>query len=262
MPTPTRLILLPGLGADHRLFAEQKPAFADLIVPPWPAAEPGMTGPRRGESLVSFAARVSESLGDLSDAVLGGVSFGGMVAAEITRQRSAAGGLGPRGLILISTCLSPGAISERARAAFRLGRWVPTAILEKTRPPARVLIRQLGPMNAAQRDLLLEMEHAVPLGFIKRAAHAIFSWPGVAREEIVCPVLRVHGDADRIIAAGDHHRGTEAQRGKKAESGRESGAGGEGAGCDVLLRRAGHVACLTHAGEVNEAIARFIARLA
>jgi hypothetical protein len=47
-----RLILLPGLGADARLFAPQAAAFKQLEVPEWLV-------PRRGESLEDFGRRMA-----------------------------------------------------------------------------------------------------------------------------------------------------------------------------------------------------------
>lgn len=235
----TRLVFLPGLGADHRLFSAQKPAFPDLIVPPWPVSERGTPGLRARESLPAFASRVASSLlspkGDLADVVLAGVSFGGMVAAEIASQL--AGKQRPRGLILISTCLSPAEIAREAHRTYRFARWVPLPILERTRPPMSVMIRSLGPMSAEVRSHILEMEHAVPIGFISRAAGAIFSWPGADRARISCPVLRIHGTLDRIILPPTHDAAT------------------------TWIQGAGHVACLTHPSLVNEAIARFLAEL-
>jgi hypothetical protein len=43
MADPLPLILLPGMGADARLFAAQKLAFPALVVPPWLPPQPGET---------------------------------------------------------------------------------------------------------------------------------------------------------------------------------------------------------------------------
>ena len=48
-----KLILIPGLGTDERLFERQRSAFPDLWVPPWILA-------RDNESLADYAARMAE----------------------------------------------------------------------------------------------------------------------------------------------------------------------------------------------------------
>ena len=91
--TAFQLILLPGLGADHRLLEPQRRAFPQLIVPPW-------IPPRKNESLPDYAARMAETVTPSRDVplVLGGVSFGGMLAYEMARH------LKPDAVVLIASC--------------------------------------------------------------------------------------------------------------------------------------------------------------
>src|SRR5215510_13793278 len=70
------VVLLPGLGADERLFAPQRAVLPGLIVPRWPE-------PRRDDSLPRFAARLADAVPKSDDLFLGGSSFGGMVALEL-----------------------------------------------------------------------------------------------------------------------------------------------------------------------------------
>ncbi|MFZ1934503.1 MAG: thioesterase domain-containing protein, partial [Thermoguttaceae bacterium] len=80
MNSTLQLILLPGLGADHRLLEPQRAAFPQLIVPPW-------IPPRKHESLPQYAERMAQTVAPPHDVplVLGGVSFGGMLAYEMAR---------------------------------------------------------------------------------------------------------------------------------------------------------------------------------
>ena len=48
-------MLLPGLGADERLFEGQRQAFPELLVPAWPRW-------RADDSLASFAARLVDAM--------------------------------------------------------------------------------------------------------------------------------------------------------------------------------------------------------
>ena len=88
-----QLILLPGLGADHRLLEPQRAAFPQLVVPPW-------IPPRKRESLPQYAARMAETVTPSRDVplILGGVSFGGMLAYEMARY------LKPDAVVLIASC--------------------------------------------------------------------------------------------------------------------------------------------------------------
>ena len=99
----TRLVLLPGLGTTGELFRPQRRAFPDLEVPPW-------LDPHRGESLPGYGRRMAAALAPgPSDLVLGGVSFGGMVALEMARH------LPTRAVGLIASCVSSQVLTSVAR---------------------------------------------------------------------------------------------------------------------------------------------------
>src|SRR5262245_55843221 len=70
------LILLSGMAADERLFEPQRVAFPDLRVPAW-------IDPLPGESLRGYAARLARRIDPGRPCLVGGASFGGMVALEM-----------------------------------------------------------------------------------------------------------------------------------------------------------------------------------
>ncbi len=78
------LILLPGLAASREVFEPQRKRFPSLIVPEWPK-------PDRGETLSQYAERFAASLVPEGPCVLGGLSFGGMLAQEMARFCSRVG---------------------------------------------------------------------------------------------------------------------------------------------------------------------------
>ena len=65
-----RLILLPGMGGDARMFRPQLAALANATVPAW-------IEPQRGETLVAFAARMARAVDPGGPCFVGGSSFGG-----------------------------------------------------------------------------------------------------------------------------------------------------------------------------------------
>lgn len=185
----SRIVLIPGLGADQRLFEPQRSAFPDLISPSW-------LDPQSNESLASYAsrlaARVRESLpSDQRPLILGGVSFGGMLAAEMAPL------LNPQAVVMIGSELHPGEIAVSLKLMAMAGRWMPTPSGPAARVMARTFIRRLGPMTRDQRRFLETMIDAVPYSFLQWATGAIFGWGGVRK--VASKLVRLHGEHDRII---------------------------------------------------------------
>lgn len=210
------LVLLPGLGADQRLFDPQRRQFVDLVAPPW-------LEPLARESLASYAERMSERIRDSVPAnsriVLGGVSFGGMLAAQMAPL------LKPDAIVLIGSALHPSEISFKLRTMAFAGKWMPVPPSATTRIMGRAFIRTLGPMKREHRHFLETMIDAIPFSFLRWAGDAIFGWEGRAKFE--CRLVRLHGDRDRIIPLPKH-------------------------GLVHVIRGAGHVPSVSHADEVNQ----------
>jgi len=111
------LILFPGMGADARLFAPQRAAFPQLIVPTW-------IKPERGESLAAYAERCARQIDPGEECFVGGASFGGFVAVEAARHLRA------KACFLIGSARGPDELPLRIQAfgaggaccrRFRLG---------------------------------------------------------------------------------------------------------------------------------------------
>ena len=73
------IILLPGLNGDARVFGPQVAAFPSLTVARWIA-------PAQSESLAAYAERMALALDPGRPCLVGGVSFGGIVAMEMARH--------------------------------------------------------------------------------------------------------------------------------------------------------------------------------
>lgn len=215
------LVLVPGLGADARLFEPQRHAFPDLITPEWLV-------PRKAESLVEYAGRLAESVQERvprgHPLVLGGVSFGGMLAVEMARH------LRPSTVVQIASALSPKEIFPALRTAAMAGRFLPASIGERSHSLAKVFIRQLGPMKTQDRKFLESMIDAVPFSFVQWAGRAIVEWPG-ARPD--CRLFRIHGDMDKVIPLQQQE-------------------------IDLVISRGGHVPNVSHADEINAALSRVL----
>jgi pimeloyl-ACP methyl ester carboxylesterase len=169
----TRLVLIPGMGADPRLFDGMALTGHTVVRTNW-------IPHHSGEGLRAYAARFAEHYGMSSDDIIIGVSMGGIVASSIAQA------ITPRQLILISTCthirqLSP-LLSMFSRigpiSPFEVARWLPAGLMPD------------------HRKLALEMFEAQDMGFIRWACGAIMRWPGAPR---LPGSVTIHGTADRVF---------------------------------------------------------------
>ena len=94
------IVLLSGMAADECLFARQVAALPDLRVQPW-------IPPRAGESVRSYAARLAPLANPGRPCIVGGASFGGVVALEMARYLPA------RAVVLIGSVRSPAGLPRR-----------------------------------------------------------------------------------------------------------------------------------------------------
>lgn len=213
------LVLLPGLGADPRQFEAQRRAFPSLRTPSWIAN-------REGESLAEYAARMVEQVGLTPGSVIGGSSFGGMVALEMARR------VRPRAVILIGSCRSPKSVRPVVSMAGSLATWIPECVVNGARVLAMPLSRIAGPAPREVRRQIVEMSRGSTAGFMKWAGRAITTWTGFEDPDL--PVRAIHGARDRVIPSSAVH-------------------------ADRVVPGAGHLLNMTHAPAVNAFIAEVLA---
>jgi pimeloyl-ACP methyl ester carboxylesterase len=216
------LLLLPGLGADARLFQRQAAAMPGTIfTPPWPPL-------RRDDSLADFARRLAASLPADLPRVIGGASFGGMVALELAAI------IGARTVVLLGSCTGPEAVSPTLRMLGRSLVGLPESTLRVRPWMLPFLSPPLGPLGSTERHLLLEMAATVDPAFLKWGCEAILSWQPAVHG---ASVFHLHGSADRIIPV-DRVRPTQ------------------------IVQGAGHVLTLSHPAETTEFLSHVISNAA
>jgi pimeloyl-ACP methyl ester carboxylesterase len=183
-----RLLLFPGIGANHLLFTKTLKAFPEAEFPAWQKPLPK-------ESLADYAKRWAPSFSS-KPTVLVGMSFGGMVALELAKW------LGPKSVVLLSSCWETRAILPRFRALERVSRWVPDSLV-------RGGIRTLGApitarrqkVDSADKGLLVQMSQELDLPFARWACYSASTWRFSLSTEgkPAYPLFALHGRQDPVI---------------------------------------------------------------
>lgn len=181
MNDPLPLILLPGMGADERLFAPQRAALPYLRIAAW-------IEPYPRESLGCYAGRLARGIDPGRPCIVGGASFGGIVALEMAAHLQASA------CVLISSVRSPNEFPWW----FRVLR--PAAVLGLIG-----LSRLAALFVGASASILpaLTVQHLRRLSgpnadFLRWASWAVLDWrPNQALRQL--RIYQIHGDADRTF---------------------------------------------------------------
>jgi hypothetical protein len=182
-----RLILFSGLGLDARYVTPPFPLQFELYVPPW-------IDPLPDESLESYAQRIIPTLpiDDTQEYYIGGVSFGGMVALEVSRHQN------PRAVFLISSCPSYRQVSWLVRMPGKfLAPYVEPDFVKHFLWLAPLAIRLTGPLHRTQRDLLIDIWNHATLEVMRWGAMIMTQWEFT--HTLKAPVHEMHGRYDLFI---------------------------------------------------------------
>jgi pimeloyl-ACP methyl ester carboxylesterase len=179
-----QLHLLPGLGADARLFA----SLGELCLPIRSACLPA---PAAHESMTAYALRVATQIDVRPDDWIGGSSLGALVAAEIARHRPVSG------LILIGGALTSETVMPLAKRLAPLARFLPLRPFRALISTRAGLTLLFGPHTDSQQRLLVEMLAATPDAMLRAGAHLATShFPKFPPR---CPVHAIHGSIDSLM---------------------------------------------------------------
>ncbi len=181
MDEPDPLMLLPGMGADARMFSSLRNDLPQLVTPAW-------IEPSRGESLVDYSRRLAKVIDPGRPCFVGGASFGGVVALEIAAVL-------PR----VRTCFLIGSIQSADSRPWRVKLLHPVTPLVGMLPTMSPwVVRLLGSwLRSPTRGVMTQLGDA-DARFLKWAARAILTWqpsPEIARVR----VCQIHGERDRVF---------------------------------------------------------------
>jgi pimeloyl-ACP methyl ester carboxylesterase len=217
--TLPRLILLPGLGIDARLFERQLSLPARLEFPNFPT-------PDQHESVRDYSQRVAAQIDPAPPLYLGGVSFGAMIALELALL------LRPSGVFVVSGYTKPADISPVIRLGAFLSAPLPRALFPLAGFVAPAFLRLLGRFDRNERAMLAEVFRQANFELATWGARAIMHWQ--APEQLPCPTHWIHGTIDHIVPPQNIR-------------------------ADLLVQGGGHFLNVSHPGPVNDFIAARLA---
>jgi len=169
-----------GLGADQRVYNFMT-LTSEFIFIDW-------IPPIKNESIKDYAKRLSKGIDTKSDFCLIGVSFGGLIATEISQI------LDPKLTILISSVQT----KYELRSLYtlfgktKLIHLIPTFLFD---PPRRIATYLFGARNSA---LLHQIFDDTDLSFVKWAVTELINWKNTTELK---NVLKINGTHDKLIPA-------------------------------------------------------------
>ncbi|RYU81019.1 alpha/beta fold hydrolase [Hymenobacter persicinus] len=183
---PPVFYLIPGLGADERVFRDLQPAlYGETHVLSWlPPTSPT-------EPLPHYAARVAAGIPFEQACFVVGVSFGGIVALEIARLR-------PRArVVLVSSIPDAASLPPLLRLVRHTGlhRLVPPQAL-KLFP--RVGQWYFGVNSGADYQLFKRILRDTDPVYARWAIRQLLHWDSRG----VGAAVRIHGTHDRVLPRG------------------------------------------------------------
>ena len=182
-----QLYLIPGMGADARLFSEiRKQGLDHQVIEFIP--------PKHQESLADYGRRMAAHVDTSKPHSIGGVSLGGMVAMEVAKHTQ------PHKIYLISSVKN----QREFPFYFQLGRFLPIHRLFTQGMIRRMAPRNPFPMAGSHREILNAMREDMDPSFIKWALNATVHW---RNQEVPRNLIHIHGTRDLMFPPpliGDH----------------------------------------------------------
>ena len=191
------IYFISGLGADKRV-------FQNLILPEkFSLRYLDWLEPKSSESLVDYSRRLAGIIDTSEQFILIGLSFGGMIATEISQI------LSPKQIIIIS---SAGCRKElpwyfRLAGSLRLNAIIPPSLLKMETHFSYWLF---GTRTTESKNLLRQIIKETSPQFLKWAIKAILNWKRVDKPP---GIYHIHGGADRLLPARYIKSGTIIKKG-------------------------------------------------
>jgi pimeloyl-ACP methyl ester carboxylesterase len=190
MPTKTPIYLISGLGADARIFQnidfENLQYFKDKQ--PLEPVHIHWISSEKNETIAEYARRLSAQITTENPIVLG-VSFGGIMAAEIAKQLPCAH------IILVATVKTRSEIAflYRFLGALKLHKILPMALYKYANPVTNWFF---GMKTNEEKVLLKNILQDTDTAFLRWAIDAVLTWQNETPPE---NCTHFHGTNDHIF---------------------------------------------------------------
>lgn len=174
--------LLPGQGGDERLFQH-------ITIAGYEIRHIKLEVPKKDATLKEYAHALAAQIDTTKPFSLVGVSFGGMIAVEMSKF------LNPEKVIIISSakCASELPARYKVAGALRLNRIVSGKFLKRSANVARPLFE---PDSRSESDVFTSMINDLDPVYLKRAVHCILNWKNTSYPE---NIIHIHGEKDHTI---------------------------------------------------------------
>ncbi len=180
---PKKIYCIPGFGTDDKIFANLKVDNAELQYINW-------IDPLPKESFHAYVERMMDGMDE--DAIIIGVSFGGMVALEIAKI------IPVKQIILISSVKTrkelPGYL--RITGNLRLNRIFPLIRVYESERYYDMANRRVGAYTKEEKEFANAYRKNAKLNYINWGFNQILNWKNDA---IPDNIVHIHGDSDLIF---------------------------------------------------------------
>ena len=176
-----KVYFISGLGADKRAFSFLDLSYCQPVFIDWPA-------PSANETLQSYAHRIFQTIKD-EEAIIVGLSFGGMLATEIAKKYP------QTKVILISSCKT----YKEIPGYLRFWRYLPLYKLHSHRLKklsGMVPSKVLGVTGAEQKKIQRQILNDSDPAFTRWAIGAILNWKNMTVPQ---NITHIHGTADSLL---------------------------------------------------------------
>lgn len=175
------IYILSGLGTDERVFvnidlSEFNPTFIRWI------------DPVPGETIESYASRIKEQIKD-PNPILIGLSFGGMMAVEVSKQ------IKTKNVILISSAKTKNEIPFYYRLAGKtnIHKLIPFKFLKRSNS---IMNWFFGTGSKEERKLLRQITHDTKPEYTRWAIDKIVKW---SNTHVPANIYHIHGTRDKLL---------------------------------------------------------------
>lgn len=178
----SKIYIFSGLGVDRRVFDNIDFGNLDVEFVDWIL-------PLKNEPLENYAKRISQKITD-DNPILIGLSFGGMVAVEISKI------IKTEKLILIASAKNRFELPVfyRISGKLKLNQFIPKSVFKKQNFVTNWIF---GIKTESEKQLLKNILKDTNANFFSWAINEIVNWKNETSPE---NIIHIHGNKDRIIS--------------------------------------------------------------